>query len=193
MPTLAIFFPDSFPDPFVAGKTYRLEVPRPDSDSAEYTLGRGAEMEINLRVKTISRRHAVIGYSYAADSWSTQDLGSAGGTWLNDRRLPPYTWAKIQIGDKLRLGPNVALRIVEDDQDTIQGDDEETFITPPHDTPTTPPPHPIPNDGHYYDDAAYLLAQWLTGGTTTAGKTARFFLIVLCAGLATVIVVKLMN
>lgn len=138
MPTLSIFFPESFPDKSVAGHTYRLEVPRPDSDSSEYTIGRGAEMEINLRVKTISRRHAVIGYSYAADTWSTQDLGSAGGTWLNDQRLPPYTWAKIQIGDKLRLGPNVALRIVEDDQDTIQGDDEPTFITP------TKAPDPLP-------------------------------------------------
>lgn len=191
MPTLSIFFPDSFPDPLVAGKTYRLEVPRPDSDLSEYTLGRGAEMEVHLRVKTISRRHAVIGYSYAADSWSTQDLGSAGGTWLNDERLQPYTWAKIQVGDKLRLGSNVALRIVEDDDDTIQGDDEPTFITPPR--ATTAAPVPTSTNGHLYDDALYLAVHWLTGGTTMHGKAARFVLIVICVGLATVVIVTLLE
>lgn len=191
MPTLSIFFPESFPDKSVAGHTYRLEVPRPDSDSSEYTIGRGAEMEINLRVKTISRRHAVIGYSYAADTWSTQDLGSAGGTWLNDQRLPPYTWAKIQIGDKLRLGPNVALRIVEDDQDTIQGDDE-TFITPPK-APTLDPPPSLPTNGHYYDDALYLAVQWLTGGKSPGGKAARYLLVLASVALAVVLLFYLME
>lgn len=192
MPTLSLFFPDSFPDKSVAGHTYRLEVPRPDSDSSEYTIGRGAEMEINLRVKTISRRHAVIGYSYAADTWSTQDLGSAGGTWLNDQRLPPYTWAKIQIGDKLRLGPNVALRIVEDDQDTIQGDDEPTFITPPK-APTPDPLPSLPTNGHYYDDALYLAVQWLTGGKSPWGKAARYLLVLASVALAVVLLFYLME
>ena len=50
------------------------------------TIGRGAENDIPLRSKTVSRRHAVL--TFRDGRWYIEDRGSANGTFVNDTRIP---------------------------------------------------------------------------------------------------------
>jgi pSer/pThr/pTyr-binding forkhead associated (FHA) protein len=63
------------------------------------TVGRSSENDVTLRDSTVSRRHARIVCS--EDVCSVQDLGSANGTFINDRRV---SRAQLTLGDRLRLG-----------------------------------------------------------------------------------------
>ncbi|MFH7245720.1 MAG: FHA domain-containing protein [Spirulina sp.] len=184
MPTLSLYFPPEFPDPSLADHTHRLTIPRPDADSDEFLVGRSPELDLTLAVKTVSRRHLAITYSYAADRWAIQDLKSTGGTWLNDQALTPYNWHSLTIGDKIHLSSNPPIRVVEDENDTINDDGPATVVSL---TPLATIP-PAPLDGDRYDDALYLFVQWFTTGTTFWGKTARFLLLVLLAAVAAVAV-----
>jgi hypothetical protein len=183
MPILSIYFPEDFGVDSLAGRTHRLVMPRPDGgEASEYVIGRAADVDLTLAVKNISRRHCALSYSYAADRWALQDLESMGGTWLNSQRLEPFDWAPLAIGDRIHLSSNPPLCIVEDENDTINGDDDGpatvVSLTP---LATAPPP---PADGDRYDDALVIAVQWLTGGSTAAGKIARFVLIVILSALA---------
>lgn len=195
MPTLSLYFPTDFPDKTLAGHTHRLVVPRPDGGTPEYILGRAAELALTLAVKSISRHHCSLAYSYAANRWSIQDLNSKGGTWLNGKRLVPYTWAPLGIGDRIHLSSN-PICIVEDENDTISGDFET--IDDDDDGPATvasvspiavnTPPASLPADENQYDDAVLLAVQWFTTGSTLSGKAVRFALVVLLVAAATIVV-----
>ncbi len=63
-------------------------------------LGRGADPDLSLHHSTVSRRHAQL--SPTAEGWMVVDLGSANGSYLNERPLLAPTL--IRDGDELRLG-----------------------------------------------------------------------------------------
>jgi pSer/pThr/pTyr-binding forkhead associated (FHA) protein len=50
----------------------------------------------------VSRRHARI--HYTDDCFLIEDVGSANGTFLNGKRLAPYTRHPLQTGDELQVG-----------------------------------------------------------------------------------------
>ncbi len=50
----------------------------------------------------VSRHHAMISYTNA--QYTIKDLGSANGTWVNSRRLPPHEPYKLNKGDRIWLG-----------------------------------------------------------------------------------------
>jgi len=193
VPSLSLYFPLDFPDPTLAGHTHRLELPRPDSEMQEYVLGRAANLALTLAVRNISRRHCSISYSYAADRWAIQDLKSLGGTWLYGQRLTPYTWAPIGIGDRFNLSSNPAISVVEDENDTVNGDADDdgpaTVASPsaillppaPNDhldgvAPPLEPPAP-----KTYADTLDTALQWLINPKTRLGALVRLLVLVIAA------------
>lgn len=52
--------------------------------------------------KGVSRRHAKI--VYQGGEFYIEDVGSANGTFLNDRRLTPYLPYPLKAGDTIQLG-----------------------------------------------------------------------------------------
>lgn len=56
----------------------------------------------NGAAKGVSRNHARI--SYQSNSVMLEDLGSANGTYLNNKRLVPYSPEILQSNDQIRLG-----------------------------------------------------------------------------------------
>jgi serine/threonine protein kinase len=87
--------------------------------------GRDPDNELIANVAQVSRHHAEIRYDGAA--WIVVDLHSTNGTFVNDERIWPGQPRRLQAGDVLRLGPNVAFRVA-------------VCSTKPPDTDTTLPP-----------------------------------------------------
>lgn len=52
--------------------------------------------------KGVSRRHAKI--FFQGDECYIEDVGSANGTFLNDRRLTPYLPYPLKAGDQIQIG-----------------------------------------------------------------------------------------
>ncbi|MHC4331245.1 MAG: FHA domain-containing protein [Planctomycetota bacterium] len=84
----------------------RMVVKQKDGNTKEFSftggpvsIGRGADSQVFLPDKAVSRRHAVI---HATDDgkWTLEDLGSSNKTYLNDRAV---TKAEIKHGDCLRI------------------------------------------------------------------------------------------
>ncbi len=84
----------------------RMVVKQKDGNTKEFSftggpvsIGRGADSQVLLPDKAVSRRHAVIN---ATDNgrWTLEDLGSSNKTYLNDRAV---TKAEIKHGDCLRI------------------------------------------------------------------------------------------
>ncbi|MFO7320419.1 MAG: FHA domain-containing protein [Chloroflexota bacterium] len=69
------------------------------TEGATVTLGRMADNDICIRERHVSRRHAVI--SYRAGIFTINDLGSANGTFVNDRQLTGLF--PLASGDRIRL------------------------------------------------------------------------------------------
>src|SRR5262245_45870750 len=69
------------------------------AEGATAGIGRGEENDIQIAEKHVSRRHAVI--RFRDGIFMIEDLGSANGTFVNDRRLTePFPLAH---GDVIRL------------------------------------------------------------------------------------------
>lgn len=187
MPSLSLYFPNEFPDLALAGTTYRLTIPRPKGDGSEWTIGRSPDLALTVAAKTVSRRHAAINYSYAANRWAIQDLSSSGGTWLNNQRLTPFVWVPIEVGDRIHLSSNPPISVVEDENDTINGDDDGPATVASTTPLATLPPASEPPKPDGYDDALYLAVNWLISGQTTLGKFTRFLLVVVVAAIATLL------
>lgn len=81
-------------DEMVLGRSTKNVVVRPEIDLA--TVG-GAE-------KGVSRLHAALSYEQAGEMIHIYDLGSANGTYINERRLHPTERRVLRHGDELRLG-----------------------------------------------------------------------------------------
>lgn len=195
-PSLTLFFGDDFADEAWRSLSYKLDAPT-DSKSGEWVLGRHPASELTISIRNVSRRHAAIAYSYAANRWSIQDLGSTKGTALNGKWLKPGDLHPLAIGDRVYLADNL-INVVEDEQDTVGSDegpptlastepmDYRPVVDLPQTLPTpTPTPAPAPTPARTFEDAAYLWAQWAISGSTVAGKVYR--LIVLAAGTAFVV------
>jgi hypothetical protein len=103
------------------------------------TIGRGADNDILIDDKMVSRHHARL--ELQANTYLLTDLGSANGTWVNDRRISAPV--PLQVGDSVRFG-KVSV-FVFSPQPFLSGD--ETFVAQdmvPERTPTPPAPQPPP-------------------------------------------------
>jgi ABC-type transporter Mla subunit MlaD len=63
------------------------------------TMGRGTSADIRILDPAVSRAHARL--RHAAGSWFVQDMGSAGGTFVNGERVPA---ARLKSGDRITIG-----------------------------------------------------------------------------------------
>ncbi|MBA3541045.1 MAG: FHA domain-containing protein [Deltaproteobacteria bacterium] len=84
------------------GRPFRLE--------AQMTIGRQVDGPgLAILEPSVSRTHAQI--SRGTDHWSAHDLGSANGTWLDDKLLEAPT--RLDDGDRIRFG-HIAFYFVTD-------------------------------------------------------------------------------
>ncbi len=70
---------------------------------APVTIGRQPDCTVVLADPQVSRQHAAI--SYQAGRYIVQDMGSANGTYVNDRRVAAPQ--ALRDGDQLRLGNTI--------------------------------------------------------------------------------------
>jgi phage tail-like protein len=68
------------------------------------SLGRGAETDIRLDSREVSRRHLHIFWG-EDDRVVAEDLDSGNGVYLNEIRLTPNIPSELHEGDVMRLGP----------------------------------------------------------------------------------------
>ena len=102
------------------------------------SIGRGADSQVFLPDPAVSRQHAVL-HSADDGTWTIEDLGSAGKTFLNDRAVRK---AKVKHGDLLRVTTftmEIALKEeVPKEHQEMQAEDtlrlEAALATPPHET-----------------------------------------------------------
>lgn len=85
---------------------------------AVVTLGRSNENDIVLPADGISRQHTRI--RATALGWEVIDLGSANGTWLNDRRLPTDIPTPIFPGSRITIGP-YELQLIAPENESDEG------------------------------------------------------------------------
>lgn len=113
-------------------------------DKHAIQIGRGSDCDVALSSRLVSRKHAMLSYDQAADSWTVEDLGSSNKTYLNDKVVGK---SKINTGDELRIGeftiqinppdePQEHTRIQADE--TVDGEDamalEASLTTPQSET-----------------------------------------------------------
>jgi hypothetical protein len=79
---------------------------------ARVTIGRGARCDLPLVHPSIASRHAALFLDDAERPIALSDLGSANGTCINGRPLPPKTRRTLDPRDELQLG-SVAATVVE--------------------------------------------------------------------------------
>ncbi|MCK4292284.1 MAG: FHA domain-containing protein [Planctomycetes bacterium] len=110
------------------------------------SIGRGANSQIFLADRAVSRQHAVI-HSTDDAKWLIEDLDSASKTFLNDQ---PVHKTEIKHGDRLRISDFVIEISLEEDsaadaaiktEDTLHL--EAALATPPHETVVR-----RPDEGH---------------------------------------------
>ncbi|MFC1781721.1 FHA domain-containing protein [Planctomycetota bacterium] len=107
-------------------------------DKGPISIGRGANCNIFLPDKTVSRQHAVIN-STDGGKWEIEDLDSASKTYLNDEAVHK---AEIKHGDSVRITDFIIDIIIEEaiseDDKAMQLDDtmhlEAALAVPPHET-----------------------------------------------------------
>lgn len=186
MPKITLFFPKDFDDPAWAGSSFCLEAPEDHGHhrSGEWVLGRHPASDVTISIRSVSKNHCAIAYSYASNRWAVTDLGSTNGTRLNGELLSPNDPRPLKIGDRLHIGPNL-VQIVEDDQDTV-GDDnnhEPTTIvgTRPLDHRTGEPLPPAPPPPKTYADTLDTGLSWLLHPTTTLGALVRLAVVAAAA------------
>ena len=182
MPSLTLYFGLDFADENWAGLSYQLDCPGGHKHGGEWILGRAPTSDLTISVRNVSRRHAAIAYSYAADRWSVQDLGSSEGTFLHGKKLAPGDQHPLNIGDRLYLASNL-INVVEDEQDTVGDPGPPTVAsTEPIDwRPAADPPAPPPPAPASYADNINFALQWLATPTTWLGGAVRFVVLALVA------------
>jgi pSer/pThr/pTyr-binding forkhead associated (FHA) protein len=122
----------------------RIVVKQKDGNSKELqfaqgpiSIGRGANSQVFLPDKAVSRQHAVI-HSTDDGQWTIEDLGSSNKTYLNDKAVGK---AEVKHGDCLRITDFIIEIILEEEalaemptlpEDTLQL--EAALATPKHET-----------------------------------------------------------
>ena len=74
----------------------------PLSQTQALIIGREPDATLFINHHIVSRRHAMI--TYANGCYLLRDLGSRNGTFLNDKRLEPYSVHILHQHDKIRVG-----------------------------------------------------------------------------------------
>jgi len=101
------------------------------------SIGRGANSQVFLPDKAVSRQHAII-HSTDDGKWTIEDMGSSNKTYLNDKAIGK---AAIKHGDCLRITDFIIEIIFEEEalhempthpEDTLQL--EAALATPKHET-----------------------------------------------------------
>ena len=123
----------------------RILLKQKDGDTKEFqflkgpvSIGRGANSNIFLPDRAVSRQHAVI-HSSEDGKWSVEDQDSTSKTYLNDEAVQK---AEIKHGDCLRIADFIIDIVMEDevseDDKAMQLDDtlhlEAALAVPPHET-----------------------------------------------------------
>lgn len=123
----------------------RILLRQKDGDTKEFqfqkgpvTIGRGANSNIFLPDRAVSRQHAVI-HSTENGNWIIEDLDSSSKTYLNDEAVQK---AEIKHGDCLRITDFIIDIVIEEDisedDKAMQLDDtlhlEASLAVPPHET-----------------------------------------------------------
>jgi tetratricopeptide (TPR) repeat protein len=91
-----------FPQTEVIVSKDGVELARRVVTPGEYTIGRGGDVDFQMETPLASRHHAKLYVNY--DEWLIEDLGSANGTFINDRKLPPQQPTKVFPTQTLRVG-----------------------------------------------------------------------------------------
>lgn len=200
MPKLFLFFAEDFQDDAWADRSYCLEAPEDShhhGGNGEWVIGRDPASDLTIALRNVSRKHCLIAYSYRADRWTVEDMGSTAGTMLSGQVLAPGDPVPIAPGDRLWLGPN-PIYVAEDEGDTIGDDDggPPTVVdvvpldyrpqveAPP--APPAPPPPPPPPAPRSQWDVAETGLRWLIAPTTNLGAAVRLAVVGM---VATVVVV----
>ena len=71
--------------------------------SSVTVIGRRHDCDLRIPLPVVSRRHCQL--SQNGDSLVLRDLGSRGGTFINDRRADKEQEIPVKAGDHLRIGP----------------------------------------------------------------------------------------
>jgi len=101
-------------------------------EEADLIFGRSEECSVRFSDPTVSRRHARA--VCVGGVWYLRDEGSKNGTFVNGKRLYPRAWRKLQLGDQIRLGAKVILRLTE--KGWMDGEGKVLWQTPQRSTPT---------------------------------------------------------
>ena len=74
-------------------------------------IGRTAECDLVFSdSRTLSRRHAEV--FFRDGNWYIRDTNSANGTYVNGRRLAPMAECLLNVGDQIRLTPEIILEVL---------------------------------------------------------------------------------
>jgi hypothetical protein len=179
MTPLSLYFPHDFPDESWRGKCHLLEPPA--AAGGEWIIGRHPSCHIIITEKSVSRRHASICYSYAADRWTIEDLSSSYGTKVNNRGIVPGDPQPLAVGDKFSLGtPATLIAVVENENDTLNLSYEEAEEPRVSEVPRT------------YEEVLAQASMWFFSGKTVAGKVYRLAMAV-AAITFVVLLIELVN
>ncbi|MFP4029447.1 MAG: FHA domain-containing protein [Candidatus Brocadiia bacterium] len=89
-------------------KGTELEVDR----RGTYSVGRGDDMDLQVRGKGVSREHCEL--QYDGDHFWLIDVDSVNGTYVNNQRVRRYM---LYDGDQVRLARTLLLFSVEDEEE----------------------------------------------------------------------------
>jgi ABC-type multidrug transport system ATPase subunit len=73
------------------------------SSNSSWTLGSSPECDVRVEQPFVSARHCRL--SLRENEYLLEDLGSTNGTFVNGRRLEPYSPVRVSARDQLILGP----------------------------------------------------------------------------------------
>ncbi|PAA53363.1 hypothetical protein BOX15_Mlig021613g3 [Macrostomum lignano] len=106
------------------------------------TIGRQSDCDLRLEHPSLSRHHAVMQYSGAADSaseseqtdstrypsgWYLIDLGSTHGTLVNKVKLPPQQYRRLRVGHVIRLAGSTRLLVLQGPESDQEAESELTY------------------------------------------------------------------
>ena len=74
------------------------------------TIGRAAKNDIVLYNKLISKSHAFLFFLAVDQDPYLVDLGSANGTFCNNKKMAVYEMYQLKDGDEISFGPETRVR-----------------------------------------------------------------------------------
>jgi adenylate cyclase len=111
---------------------WRLNISGPDEhqrsvtiEPGGYTLGRRVDNDLVLVDSAVSRQHARLEYRADLDQLVIQDLDSANGTLVNQRRLLSHEPCRLAHGDRIEMGLHIITVDYCDDQDFVDRGSEK--------------------------------------------------------------------